>query len=83
MSSVVQCWICPKPSFDMSPEFGESLLVIFQGENSQRILGRCYTMKLVSQRIHLKNRRFVIRDVTLCNVSCNLSRNLSGGWDLF
>ena len=25
----------------------------------------------------------MIRDVTRCNVSWNLSRNLSGGWDLF
>ena len=25
----------------------------------------------------------MIRDVTLCNVFCNLSRNLSRGWKLF
>ena len=83
MSGVVQSWICVKPGSDMLPEFDESLSVIFQGENSQRILGRCYTMKLVPQRIYLKNRRFVIIDVILCNVPCNLSRNLCGGWDLF
>ena len=30
-----------------------------------------------------RNWSCMIRDVTRCNLSCNLSRNLSGGWDLF
>ena len=40
-------------------------------------------MKLVSQRIYFKNWIFMIRDVTVGNTSCNLSRNLSRGFPLF
>ena len=47
------------------------------------VLWGCYTMQLVSQRIYFKNWSFMIRDVTRCNVSCNLSRNISTGRDLF
>ena len=43
------------------------------------VLRRCYTMQLVlqliSQRIYFENSSCMVRDVTLCNVSCNLSRN--------
>ena len=37
----------------------------------------CYTMQLVSQRAYFENSSFMIRDVTRCNVSCNMFRKLS------
>ena len=39
-------------------------------------------MQLVFQQLYFKNWICLIRDVTLCNVSCNLSRNPRRGWDL-
>ena len=32
-------------------------------------------LQLISQRIYFENSSCMVRDVTLCNVSCNLSRN--------
>ena len=43
----------------------------------------CYTLQLVLQQIYLKNWSFMIRGVTWCNISCNLSRHFSRSWDLF
>ena len=48
------------------------------------LLRRCYTMQLVlqliSQWIYFENSSCMVRDVTLCNVSCNLSRNRFWCW---